>query len=184
MVDVASVIIFIVILSLFFLGISLARDRKSQVLSKSTPWKKRVLVIATPSQPEKLILFLHIFFFFIADLAQNKAVDLGSDYRVIVFGQITALAVDVWVVFLILFHITLLTLFLMSLRSKFTNRVYDVIVGAIALFGVAILLAGVLPQLYGAESVRFLFFNFRPIDFYHMGVYMEIFAGLYWAFTK
>lgn len=185
MVDASSITIFVVLMALFLLGISLVRNKRSVVFSKSTPWKKKLLVIATPSQPEKVLLFFALFSFTIMDLANNKAVDLGSDYRVIVFGNITALAVDVWLAFLIIFHIFVLALFLMSLKSKETNRVYDIFVGGIAFFSIAVISSGFLLQLYNAESVRFLGIIFDPvINYYHAGVYGIIFCLTYWAFTR
>ena len=149
-------------------------------------WKNKVIAFATPHRAELILLSLYFFFFFVSDLAQNKFLDLGIDYNVIVFGHWKALALDVWIVFLILFHIALMGLFLMSLKSKSTHKHFDITVGVLAFFGVAILLAGVISQIYtgGEGTIRFLFMNFKNIDFYHIGVYIEMFAGFYWAFTK
>lgn len=148
------------------------------------------ITIATPHRLEIVLLFLYTVFFFIADLAQNKFIDLGLEYKVIVIslpdwlgGTISTYALDVWAIALIGFHLALMGLFLMSLRSKETHRVFDIIVGTIAFFGVAILLGGVINQIY-SDKLYFLFTTFKSIDFYHYGVYMEAFAGVYWAFTK
>ena len=145
--------------------------------------KRKALVIATPHRMEMILISLFYIFFFIADLAQNKFIDLGTDYMVIVIWHIQALAIDVWVIFLILFHLALMGLFLLSLKSKHTHRSYDIIVGLLAFFGVAILLAGAIVQIH-SQTIHFLFVNMEAIDFYHIGVYMEMFAGLYWTFTK
>jgi hypothetical protein len=147
-----------------------------------TPIKNKVLAFATPKKPELVLLAFYFFFFFISDLAQNKVIDLGLDYKVIVFWDITALALDIWIIFLILFHLALISLFLYSLKLKATHKTYDILVGILATFGVAILTAGVVNQFY-SQTIHFLFMNFRSIDFYHCGVYLEIFAGMYWAFT-
>jgi hypothetical protein len=201
---------------------------------------KKPFTIGTPHRLELILIFLYAVFFFIADIAQNKFLDLGTDYRVTVLslpkqgiwsvligifafgilptlalfltryrskwkvilptlgigtaigafvgyffinGTIKALALDVWVIFLILFHLALVGLFLMSLRSKATSRVFDVFIGIFALFGVAILLAGAIVQIY-SQTIHFLFMNFNSLDFYHLGVYIEVFAGVYWALTK
>lgn len=160
------------------------KDIKKQ-LGSASPIGRKLIVFATPNRVERILLSLFFFFFFISDLAQNKFIDLGIDYSVIVFWHMKALALDVWVIFLILFHVVLMSLFLMSLQSKATNKIYDIIVGVVAFFGVAILLAGVVVQIYNPEGLmRFLFVDWKPIDFYHLGVYLEMFAGFYWAFTK
>lgn len=184
--------IWLIILS--FLGIVFTifvkKFKYGKTLARIRPYKERLLVFATPHRLEMLLLFAFLFTFFIADLAQNKFLDLGIDYMVIVMslpvwlgGTIRALALDVWVVFLILFHLSLMALFLMSLQSKNTHRTYDVIVGILAFFGVAILLAGAIVQIY-SDTIHFLFVNMASIDFYHIGVYIEIGAALYWAMTK
>jgi hypothetical protein len=176
--------IIILIVASIFLAVALAKKIKGgRVIARFSPYKRKLLVFATPHRAEMILISLYFIFFFIADLAQNKFLDLGTDYKVIVFWNITALALDVWIIFLILFHLTLMGLFLMSLRSKNTHHYYDIIVGVIAFFGVAILLAGVVNQIY-SQNIHFLFMNMRSIDFYHIGVYMEMLAGIYWTFTK
>lgn len=156
---------------------------KSKHLFEIEPLKNKVIVFATPHRLELILLALYLFFFFVADLAQNKLLDLGLSYNVIVFWNITAPALYVWQIFLILFHVALVGLFVLSLQSKDTNRFYDLIVGTVALFGVAILLAGVIVQIY-SPMISFLWMNMRSIDFYHAGVYLEMFAALYWCLTK
>lgn len=157
--------------------------RKSRFSFSITPLKRRVITFASPDRVEKILLFLFLFFFFIMDLAQNKFLDNGINFNVIVFWNLQMRALFVWQIFLILFHIVLVTLFVRSLKSKATDMFYDFIVGTLALFGVAILLAGVVNQIY-SPTINFLFLTFRSIDFYHLGVYIEIFAGLYWTVTK
>lgn len=148
------------------------------------------ITLATPHRLELVLLFLYTVLFFISDLAQNKFIDLGLDYKVIIVslpdwlgGTISAYALDVWAIALIGFHLALMGLFLMSLRSKETHRSFDIIVGIIAFFGVAILLGGVVNQIY-SDKIYFLFNTFESITFYHYGVYMQAFAGLYYALTK
>jgi hypothetical protein len=152
-------------------------------LGRIAPLKRKIIQFATPKRQELIALSLFFFFFFIADLAQNKFLDLGMDYQVIFFWNITAPAILLWEVFLILFHCALVWLFVLSIESKATNKVYDLGVGVLSLFGVAILLAGVINQIY-ATNIYFLGMTLRSIDFYHLGVYIEIFSGFYWAFTK
>lgn len=176
-----TAIISFVALAAFLLLNKNTLKSKSSLLS-ITPLKNKAITFATPHRIEMILISLYLGFFFVADLAQNKFLDNGIDYKVIVFWDQTALALDVWVVFLILFHLALMALFVYSLRSKKTSSFYDLIVGVFAFFGVAILLAGVIAQIY-TQNVHFLFMDFRSIDFYHTGVYIEMGAALYWAFT-
>lgn len=145
--------------------------------------KNKVIQFATPHRLELILVALYLGFFFVSDLAQNKVIDLGRDYKVIVFWNITAPALLVWEVFLILFHIVLISLFILSLQSKATSRTYDVTMGVIALFGVAILFAGVVNQFY-SPTIYFLGLTLESIDFYHLGVYIEMAYALYLVFTK
>ena len=143
----------------------------------------RVITIGTPHRIELVLLTFYAFFFAVMDILQNKVIDLGIDYQVILFWQTTAPALLLWEISLILMHVALMGLFLMSLRSTGTDKTLDVIVGVIAFFGIAILLAGVVNQIY-SPTIYFLGYTLRSIDFYHLGIYAEIFAGLWWAFTK
>ena len=45
------------------------------------------------------------------------------------------------------------------------------------------MLAGFVNNIY-SETIRFLFIDMSSTSFYHIGVGLEIFAGLYWAITK
>lgn len=177
-----SIISLVIAVLLMLFAIFSKKKVLNKQFGKIKIWKK-VIAFATPHRAEIVLLSLYFFFFFVANQAQNKFIDLGLDYKVIVFWKTSLLALDVWMIFLILFHVALVGLFLMSLRSKSTYRVFDIVVGLFALFGVAILLAGVVVQIY-SDTIHFLFMTFRSIDFYHIGVYIEIFAGFYWAITK
>lgn len=146
--------------------------------------------LGTPRKWEVVLLTFYFIFFFIGNQAQNKFLDNGLDYEVIVLslpdslgGTISALAIDIWIIFIIIFHIILLALFLMSLKSKKTHRLFDSIFGGTALFGVAILFAGVYNQI-NSDIIYFLFRAFKSISFYHIGVYIEIIYGVYLAFTR
>lgn len=139
--------------------------------------------IGLPAPAEHILLVLFAMAGGIMDVTQNKIIDLGIDYQVILFGNVTVSALYLWQIFLIIMHVLLMGIFLLSLRSKATDRSIDILVGIFAFFGVAILLAGVIVQIF-SPSIRFLFVTLRSIDFYHIGVYIEIFATLYWTFTK
>lgn len=148
-----------------------------------TLWNGKSIEFGTPHRIELILIFLYSVFFLWWDILQNKVIDLGTNYSVTwVVGHTTS-ALDLAIVMLILFHIALMGLFLMSLKSKDTNWTYDVIVGTLAFFGVAIVLSGFVNSIY-SDSIRFLFVSMPSINFYHIGVGLEMFAGLWWAFTE
>jgi steroid 5-alpha reductase family enzyme len=159
------------------------KKEKSYELGKVQLLKNKVLQFATPHKTEKILLFLYVTFFLWWDVLQNKVLDLGVDYRVTWWGTTTSSALDLGIVILILFHLTLMALFLMSLKSKATNSTYDVIVGIMAFFGVAIILSGFVNEIY-SPTIRFLFIDMPSTTYYHIGVLIEFLAGLYWALTK
>lgn len=136
-----------------------------------------------PGKIETFLIFMYAVFFLWWDVLQNKVLDLGRDYRVTWFGDITTRALDLAVIMLVLFHVVLLALFVMSLKSKRTHSSLDILVGGLALFGVAITLSGFVNSLY-SETIRFLFIDMKSISYYHIGVGIEMFAGAYWALTK
>lgn len=144
---------------------------------------KKAIQFATPRKSELILLFLYGIFFMWFDLLQNKAIDLGIDYKVNWFGDVMTSALDLSIIMLIIFHIILVSLFLISLKSKGTHRIYDSIMGVIALFGIAILLGGFVNSLY-SDTIRFLFIDMSSTEFYHVGVAIEFVYGLYLAFTS
>lgn len=170
----------LLILALFAIFL---KKYKSIKFGKLRIIKRKLIVLATPKREESILLFLYVTFLLWWDVVQNKVLDFGLDYRVTWFGDITSNALDLAIVLLIIFHITLMLLFVLSLRSKGTHRLYDVIAGTIAFFGVAILLSGFINGLH-SETIRFLFVDMKSISFYHIGIGLEFMAGLYWAFTK
>ena len=146
-------------------------------------FKNENIELGIPHRLELILLFLYTTFFLWWDVLQNKVIDLGINYRVTWFAGITTTALDLGIIILILFHITLMGLFLLSLKSRATSKTYDIIVGTLAFFGVAIVLSGFVNSIY-SETIRFLFVEMPSINFYHIGVGIEMLAGLYWALTK
>jgi len=145
--------------------------------------KDKAIKFGSPHRIEMMLIFAYALLFMWWDLLQNKILDLGIDYRVSWLSGITTSALDLAIIILILFHIALMGLFLMSLKSKSTHRFWDILVGTLAFFGVAIVLAGFINDIY-SPTIRFLFVDMASVNFYHLGVGLEIFAGLYWATTK
>jgi hypothetical protein len=141
------------------------------------------ITLGTPHRVEMVLLFVYAVTYLWFDVIQNKVLDNGIYYMVSWVEGIKSSALDLSIIMLIIFHMVLMALFLMSLRSKGTNRFWDIIVGTLAFFGVAITLTGFVHGI-NSEQIRFLFIDMRTITFYHIGVGIEMFAGLYWAFTK
>ncbi len=141
------------------------------------------IAFGRPKRLEMIFLFFYAVFFLWWDVLQNKVLDNGLNYSVTWISGITTSALDLGVIMLILFHICLMSLFIMSLQSKDTHRLFDVIVGALAFFGVAIVLSGFVNSLY-SDTIRFLFIDMPTINFYHIGVLIEMIAGTYWAITQ
>jgi len=151
-----------------------------------SPFGKEI-VIGTPHRVEMVLIFAYAVFFLWWDVLQNKVLDLGIDYRVTWFAGLSSTALDLAIIILILFHVVLMSLFVTSLdiggKRKDTHHLWDIIIGTLALFGVAIVLSGWLWSI-DHETIRFLFVNMKSISFYHIGVSFEMLAGTYWAFTK
>lgn len=147
------------------------------------PFGKKRLTLGTPHRVELILIFLYVTFLLWFDILQNKVQDLGRDYAVTWVSGITTSALDLAIVMFILFHITLMGLFLMSLRSKGTSRVFDIIVGTIGFFSVAMILSGFVNMLY-SDTIRFLFIDMTSINYYHTAIFTQFFVAIYYTFTK
>lgn len=141
------------------------------------------ITLGTPHRVELLLVFVYAIFFLWWNELQNKVLDLGLGYEVTWVAGVTTTALDLGIIMLIFFHLALMGLFLMSLRSKKTDKTLDIIVGVLAFFGVAIMLSGFINSIY-SDTIRFLFVNMPSINFYHIGIGIESFAGLYWALSQ
>ena len=109
-------------------------------------------------------------------------IDLGANYRVILFWNTTISAMLLWQISLVIFLCLSVALFLLSLKSKQTNRIFDIFVAIIGLFGFALLMSGVYLQMY-ATNVYFFTTIQPPINVYHVGVYAQLFVAIYHTFT-
>lgn len=144
--------------------------------------KRRVIAFGTPKRVELILIALYFITGLWWDILQNQLLTNGLSHRVQWFGSFTTSAWSLALVMLFAFHLILLTLFLFSLASKKTNRLYDLVVGALALFGVGILLSGFFAQMQGF-TVPLFGTVLNGTSYYHIGIFVEAFAGLYWAFT-
>ena len=141
------------------------------------------ITLGTPHRMEIILIFTYMIALFQFDVLNNKVLDLGVDYRVTWFGNITSNALDFMIVPLIVFHLALMGLFLMSLKSTGTHKTFDIFVGTLAFLGVAIVLAGFINSIY-SDTIRFMFVEMKSISFYHIGIFLELGSALYWSITK
>lgn len=152
-------------------------------LFKIAPIKHKFIQFATPHRKELMLLMLYVVAFLWADVLNNKVIDRGMDYRVTWFTGITSNAYDLFFIIFIIFHIILVSLFVLSLQSKATSRTYDLIMGTIALFGVAILMGAFFQQMH-VQTVRFLWIEMSVLDMWHIGVTITMLYALYLSITK
>jgi hypothetical protein len=141
------------------------------------------ITLGTPHRVEMVLIFFYTLLLLWWDVVQNQILSFGVEHRVTWAFDVTTRALDLGIILLIGFHIVLMLMFLMSLRSKKTNRVFDIIIGTLAFFGVAIVLSGFIVSLY-SETIRFLFVDLPVLTYYHIGILFEVVAGLYWALTQ
>ena len=144
--------------------------------------KKKVITFGTPHRVELIILSFFIGIFFLAEILNNKLLVLGANYRVSLFWNTTISAMLLWQISLVIFLCLSVALFLLSLKSKQTNRIFDIFVAIIGLFGFALLMSGVYLQMY-ATNVYFFTTIQPPINVYHVGVYAQLFVAIYHTFT-
>jgi hypothetical protein len=174
----AVVFVLLAIVVLFF-------RRKIAVLSFGSfrPIRKRLITFASPHRVEMLLLLFYALFFLGFDIVKNTVTAFGVGHSNVFFGGITIPALDNAIIFLIAFHVILVSLFVRSILSRATHKSYDIFMGTFALFGVAILLAGFINELY-SPTIRFLFIDMDSVSFYHIGVAFELIYALYLGFTK
>ena len=145
--------------------------------------KRRVIQFASPHRVELILIALFLTFGLWFDIVQNQIISYGFGHRVTWFGNVSTSAFDLAMVMLFAFHIVLVTLFVRSLRSKDTSAVFDMIVGTLALFGVAIMLSGFFNDAYG-KMVTLFGFTLSAVSYYHVGIAIEGLTVMYYAFTK
>jgi hypothetical protein len=139
------------------------------------------IAFGLPKRFEIFLLVMYSLLLFLFDINQNKRIDFGPDYMVTVFEGFKINAGDLALVALILFHLVLFTLFVYSLKRPGTHEYWDIAIGALALFGVAILLAGYMNEINNVPT--YFFVELESVSFYHIGIAFQIIAAVYWSLT-
>jgi len=150
--------------------------------------KKFTIKLGKPSKFEILLIVILIFLLFWSDILANKAVDLGENYIVHFFKDLsgkslgfTAITGYWWV--MVFYHITLITIFIRSLFKRKTTIIPDAIVGTIQIFGTILLIVGAISSLY-TQTIPFFGFTTNWLNIYHAGILIQIVGSIYWATTE
>lgn len=134
--------------------------------------------------PKRLEIFLLVaaaLTLFLMDINVNKVADLGVDYRVTVFSSFQPLAINVFIFGLVLYHILLVGLILRAIVDKGTHLMWDALVGMIVVFGTYIVVSGAILQIQGIKALTF--WDVLTINFYHVGIALQIIGLLYYSLT-
>jgi hypothetical protein len=148
--------------------------------------KNKRLQFGLPDKVEGFLVGALIFLLFLIDILQNKIQDFGLDYVVTyaTAGKVIP-AIDIFWIAVFLFTIVAVFLFSRSIWQGRTDRKIDIIFGVIMFVGLILLIAGAIGAfLYKAPEGVIWFYGIPQITFYHIGMLMEIIAGMYFAITK
>ncbi len=146
--------------------------------------KKRKIHFRPPKRLEVILIATAIFVLFLADVTQNKVLDLGLNYKVSFIEGVTVLAITLFWIAIIVYHILLFTLILNSLFKKRTHHIYDAIFGILALFGVTVIVSGALLSIYTTD-IPFFGISIPAITYYHVfGILPQIIAMAWFASTE
>lgn len=147
--------------------------------------KKRIQ-FGLPSKVEGFLVGALIFLLFLIDILQNKIQDFGLDYVVTyaTAGKVIP-AIDIFWIAVFLFTFVAVLLFSRNMWEARYDRKIDIFFGAIMFLGLVLLVAGAIGAfLYKAPEGVIWFYGIPQITFYHIGMLMEIVAGMYFAITK
>jgi|PlaIllAssembly_1097288.scaffolds.fasta_scaffold00281_3 hypothetical protein len=148
--------------------------------------KNKRLQFGLPDKVEGFLVGALIFLLFLIDILQNKIQDFGLDYVVTyaTAGKVIP-AIDIFWIAVFLFTIVAVFLFSRSIWQGRTDRKIDIVFGVIMFVGLILLIAGAIGAfLYKAPEGVIWFYGIPQITFYHIGMLMEIIAGMYFAITK
>tara|TARA_Y100000034_G_C6843157_1_gene381666 strand:- start:608 stop:1051 length:444 start_codon:yes stop_codon:yes gene_type:complete len=134
-----------------------------------------------PKRFEIFLLVMVALTLFLTDVNVNKVSDLGVSYQVTVFGNWQPLAVNVFVFGLVIYHLFLIALIFRALIDRGTHLFYDSIVGGIVLFGTYIVVSMAVLQMQGIDTLSF--WKISVINFYHIGITIQISGLIYYSLT-
>jgi hypothetical protein len=139
-----------------------------------------------PNKVEGFLIGSLLLLLFLIDILQNKIQDFGLGYAVTfaTAGHLV-LAINLFWIAVGLFTIISVLVFSRSIWQGRTDRKVDVFFGVLMFLGLVLLVAGAIGAFnFQAPEAVAWFYGLPQITFYHIGMLMEIIAGLYFATTK
>jgi hypothetical protein len=147
---------------------------------------QRRIQFGLPSKVEGFLIGGMIFLLFMVDIIQNEIQNFGLGYYV-TFATAGHLikAIDLFWIGILLFTIFAVFVFSRSIWEGRTDRKIDIFFGGLMFVGLVLLIAGAIGafNFQPAQGVPW-FYGLPQITIYHIGMLMEIIAGLYFAITK
>ncbi len=144
------------------------------------------LQFGLPSKVEGFLIGGMLLLLFLIDILQNKIQDFGLGYAVTyaTAGHVIP-AIDIFWVAVGLFTVFAVFVFSRSIWEGRTDRKIDVFFGLIMFIGLVLLVTGAIAAFNFQAPIGVpWFYGIPQITFYHIGMLMEIIAGLYFAITK
>lgn len=144
------------------------------------------LEFGLPSKIEGFLIGGMIFLLFLIDILQNKIQDFGLGYVVTyaTAGHVIP-AINIFWIAIFLFTFFAVLVFGRSIWQGRTDRKVDVFFGVLMFIGLILLIAGAIAAFnFAAPQGVPWFYGIPQITFYHIGMAMEVIAGLYFAITK
>lgn len=136
---------------------------------------------------EIMAFILFVLSIFLMDVNMNKVMDNGINTTVTVIGDYEIYATSgFWAGFLA----ALIIFFLIAFRSLYERKsrlgFFDIIFGIIGIIGLMITLSGGLLAFWHNSSLAIPFFKytFTRVNYYHVGIGLDILALFYFALTK
>lgn len=147
--------------------------------------KQKKIKYGLPDKIEGFLIGGMIFLLFLADILQNKIQDFGLDYPVSIWAGMTVLAINLFWIAIALYTIFLTLIISRSIWTRGTSHKLDVAVGIMAFIGLVIVVVGAIGAFYfqPPEPIPWVY-NIPQITFYHIGMALEVIAGLYFSITK
>lgn len=133
-----------------------------------------------PDNQEIILFVLGFMFFGIFDYAQNHFQDVSINVLSI-FG---IKALTLFWIFILAYHVVLFTAIFRAYAKKGTHYVWDFMFGTLAILGVYIMIGGAIAGIYyGTADLVPWFFHLSQINFYHLGVFLQVITFAWFVST-
>lgn len=149
------------------------------IMMANNKWK---LKFSLPKNLELVMVILAFLFFIVMDASQNIAQGSTMPFETITWFGLSALVS--WWVFFGLYNVMLFFVFGRSLRQQATSYKYDLIFGILAFVGLLFILGAGIGAFYVTADVPLSYmFNLPQITGYHIGIFCQLIALLYFIIT-